>query len=286
MLEAPDSAHRVRIVAGALGVLRRRAPLPRALSELALDRVELLHHVARASACGFGVALKVPSGSSVTRSVSSSSRPWRRRPRDELLARERELAQRALVDLAVLRHDRRAALDRLAEPRRHEREAHERVVRARAGSPRRAGRRASELSLPMIAFWTTFESSSRTTRSNEFSCASCALAGEVQQDEQREVDRGGADRLLARARCRDGRGGGSPAPGSLCEPAHLPVRDRDARDRDDDERRRRPRARACPYAACPRPQLANASVTRMPPIRPPMWPPIEMSAEREARARG
>jgi hypothetical protein len=31
----------------------------------------------------------------------------------------------------------------------------------------------SELSFPITAFCTTFESRSRTTRSNEFSCASC-----------------------------------------------------------------------------------------------------------------
>ena len=33
----------------------------------------------------------------------------------------------------------------------------------------------SESSGPITAFWTTFDSSSRTTRSNEFSCASCRL---------------------------------------------------------------------------------------------------------------
>ena len=106
MLEAPDSAHRVRLVPvrhGGLVGARRYA----ALSEPALDRVELLHHV-------------VERGLRLRRRVEGSLRLERHalgvldleslpaEAREELLPRQGQPRERALVDLAVLRHDRGA----------------------------------------------------------------------------------------------------------------------------------------------------------------------------------
>ena len=55
----------------------------------------------------------------------------------------------------------------------------------------------SELSLPMIAFCTVFESSSSTTRSKGVELRQLAFAGEPQADQEKCVDDRRANDLLA-----------------------------------------------------------------------------------------
>src|SRR3954453_23619792 len=84
---------------------------------------------------------------------------------------------------------------------------------------------------------------------------------------------------------------------SLCEPAHLPVGDRNARGPDEHEaddardpepaegstsaapaaeRERAKNAAERPRDDPPRPRRRNASAKKPPQTSPPMWPPIEM----------
>ena len=79
MVEAPDSAHSVRVVPLRCLRLCRGSALPQRLASVA-SISSSLRITSASEGFGFGVALNTPSGSSVTFSVSSSSSPCRRSP--------------------------------------------------------------------------------------------------------------------------------------------------------------------------------------------------------------
>ncbi len=103
-------------------------------------------------------------------------------PRETMLPRRR--AQLALRDglalkgvpprLPMIEQDAGSPLEQAADPGAAEGEPDEQVIRAEQLAAPMAPP-VSELSFPIIAFWSTFETSSRTARSSTFICPSSRL---------------------------------------------------------------------------------------------------------------
>ena len=101
----------------------------------------------------------------------------------------------ALVDLAVAHQYRRPALQHAGQPReRKSTRTTSQLMASRLKAPITPP--VTELSSPMMAFCTVFESESSTTRSKGFKLGQFPLAEEAQQQHQHQVDDHRAEQLL------------------------------------------------------------------------------------------